>query len=399
MQAGQPRLADLERGGLGLDVADPLLGDAHVGHEDGEDLAVHLAPLEELDGRQAQALLLHLGGVRREAARHHAADVGPVARVLQPAEVLATVVEGQRKAHVHQVRAAEIGIVDDIDVAGLGRPRLAFADQADQLARGILHGADEDRQAELALADQRAGVLVVDARGAVVGLGDHGREGRAREGDVHLVADLAEARLDHGECERVDRAHGSPCASDLDPQVADVVDDGGGGRVDHGGRVDLLDDGGPFDACLHRQLHPVEDMRHAPAAVGEHLALADQRALDAGRAAIGIEQGGEREAAAAADHRGGEIDQHRPDLRQAYLEAGEIGRLEQRLDLGARRRRRWGRRRGSDASGRGTACRRRAALWSRRSRSAPRRSRRCRARAGRRGAGAPRPCRRRRAAR
>ena len=47
---------------------------------------------------------------------------------------------------------------------------------------------------ELALADQRAGRAVVDAGRAVVGLGDHGREGRAREGDVHLVADLAERR-------------------------------------------------------------------------------------------------------------------------------------------------------------------------------------------------------------
>jgi len=39
----------------------------------------------ELDRRQAQPLLLNLGGARREAARHHAADFGPVAGVGKPA--------------------------------------------------------------------------------------------------------------------------------------------------------------------------------------------------------------------------------------------------------------------------------------------------------------------------
>ena len=203
-QARQPPLADVERGGLGLDVADALVGDAHVGAQDRVDLRVHLPALEELDGGQPEPLLLDLGGVRREAARHHAADIGPVAGVLQPAEDLAAVVERHGEAHVHQVRAAEVGVVDDVDVAGRRRAGLALADQADQLGGGVLHGADEHRQAQLALADQRAGVAVVDARGAVVGLGDHRREGGAREGEVHLVADLLQARLDHGKGERID---------------------------------------------------------------------------------------------------------------------------------------------------------------------------------------------------
>ena len=87
----------------------------------------------------------------------------------------------------------------------------------------------------------------------------------------------------------------------------------------------------------------------------------------------GVDQRGDGKRRPPADHRGDEVDQHRPDLRQPHLEAREVGRLEQRLErLRARRRRREGRR-GSGASGRGTACRRRAARWSRRSRSAPRR--------------------------
>ena len=113
--------------------------------------------MNSFTGGRPQTFLLDLRGMRREPARHHAADIGPVPGVLQPAERLAAVVERQREAHVHQVRAAEIGIVDRIDVAGLGFAGLAFADQSDQLGGGILHGADEDRQPELALGDERAG--------------------------------------------------------------------------------------------------------------------------------------------------------------------------------------------------------------------------------------------------
>ena len=264
-QLGQAPLADLQRRGLGLDVADALLGDAHVGVEDGEDLGVHHAALEELHRRQAQPLLLDLGGLRREAAGHHAADVGPMPRVLQPAEVLAPVVEGQREAHVHQVRAAEVGIVDDVDVAGLGRAGLALADQADQLARRILHGADEHRQAQLALADQRAGRPVVDARRAVVGLGDDGREGRAREGDVHLVADLAERGLDHGQRDGVDGAHAAPPTAMRRLPMASTVATAPGSMTVVASICCTM--AGPGEARAERQLHAVEYLRRLPAPV------------------------------------------------------------------------------------------------------------------------------------
>ena len=201
------RLAHQERRGLRLDVADALVRDADVGLDDGEDLAVHLAALEELHGRQAKPLLLDLCGVRREAARHRAADVGPVAGVLEPAEQRAIDEDGLGEAHVHQMRAAEIRVVDDVDVAGLRRARPALADQADQLRRRVLHRADEDRQAVLALRDERAGVGGVDAVRAVVGLGDDGGEGGAREGEVHLVADLLQAGLHHREGQGVQGAH------------------------------------------------------------------------------------------------------------------------------------------------------------------------------------------------
>ena len=59
--------------------------------------------------------------------------------------------------------AAEIGIVDDVDVSGLRRAGFALPNQSDQLGGGILHGAHEHRQPQLALADERTRRLVVDA--------------------------------------------------------------------------------------------------------------------------------------------------------------------------------------------------------------------------------------------
>ena len=80
----------------------------------------------------------------------------------------------------------------------------AACDALDHRLRRELHRADEHRQAEFALRDQLAGVAVIDAVGAVEGLGDHRPEGRAHEREVHLVADLLQAGLDDRERERVD---------------------------------------------------------------------------------------------------------------------------------------------------------------------------------------------------
>ena len=158
--------------------------------------------LVEFYGREAQTLLNHLGGTRREAARHHTAGVGPVTCVRQPGEVRALVEERPGEAHVHQVGAAEVGVVDGEDVAlvhgGLG---------GDQVLGRELHRADEDRQPQLALGDELAVLARVDAVGAVEALRDDGTEGRADEGEVHLVADLLQAALHHAESDGIERAH------------------------------------------------------------------------------------------------------------------------------------------------------------------------------------------------
>ena len=110
--------------------------------------------------------------------------------------------------------AAEVGVVDDVDVAGVGGEGLALGDALDEDAGRELHGADEDRKSAESLGNQRAVEGGVDAVGAVVGLGDHRREGGAGEGEVHLVADLLQAGLDDAEGDRVE-GHGAAFTSGI----------------------------------------------------------------------------------------------------------------------------------------------------------------------------------------
>ena len=200
-ECGEAALTDVQCGGLGLDVADTLVRDADVGQDDGEDLLVHHPALEELHRGKAQSLLLHLGGVGGESPGHHAAGVRPVAGVGEPREQLAPVEERFDEPDVHQVGAAQVGVVDDEEVAGREVPGAL-----DHRLGAELHGADEDRQSQLALRDQLAGGGVVDAVGAIQRLGDHRAERGADERQVHLVAHLLQAVLDHREGDRIEPA-------------------------------------------------------------------------------------------------------------------------------------------------------------------------------------------------
>ncbi len=104
---------------------------------------------------------------------------------------------------VHEVRAAQIGIVHDEDVAFVERCPLLLHALDDRL-RGKLHRSHEDRQAEFALGDQLAGIAMVDAVRSVQRFGDHRRERGAHEGQVHLIADLLQPVLDHHQRDGID---------------------------------------------------------------------------------------------------------------------------------------------------------------------------------------------------
>ena len=191
----EARLADMQCCGLRLDIADALVRHPDVGGDDRVDFRVERASLEEFDRRQPEALLFHRRGRRGKAARHRAAYVGPVAGIRQPAEDPPLPVDRHGEAHVHQMRAAEIWIVDDIDVAVLRLQAAACGDHLDDGPCRMLHDPDEYGQAFAALGDKRAVEGRIDAVRTIVGLRDDRREGCPREGQVHLVAGLLECGL------------------------------------------------------------------------------------------------------------------------------------------------------------------------------------------------------------
>ncbi len=95
---------------------------------------------------------------------------------------------------------------------------------------------------------------------------------------------------------------------------------------------------GPSMTRVERQLLAVVDRRRrASRRRTQTGALADDGVLQRARRAGRIDQAStDRDAPALADHRGVEVDETGADLRQPHLEAGEIGLLEQRLQLVAR---------------------------------------------------------------
>ena len=213
-QRGQPLLAGGQRRGLGLDVADALVGDADVADRMIARISWSITPF----------LKSFTGGRRRPSCSTSVALAEKPPGTMPPISgqwpVLASqansspsIEERLHEAHVHQMRAAEIGIVDDEHVARIDRAGVVALHPVDHGAGRELHGADEHRQAELALRDQRAVDRVVDAVGAVHALGDHRREGRAHEGEVHLVADLDQAVLDDGQGDGIEVGRHEPSLS------------------------------------------------------------------------------------------------------------------------------------------------------------------------------------------
>ena len=69
------------------------------------------------------------------------------------------------------MRAAEVGVVDNVHVSGLQALR-----PLDDVLGAELHRAHEDRKPQLPLRDQFSGFLVVDAIGAVQRFRNHRTE-------------------------------------------------------------------------------------------------------------------------------------------------------------------------------------------------------------------------------
>ena len=153
---------------MGDDVALTLIRDAHIVQNDVEDFAIQRSAVEKADRRELQALLIDLCRSCRKAARYAATDVGPVTAVGEKGDEFPSVEKGTHHFDVHQVRAAKVGDVDDVDVT-----RGGVLDALDNRPDRVTHHVDEIRQAARALHDHLAGLALVDAAGAIEAVGDH----------------------------------------------------------------------------------------------------------------------------------------------------------------------------------------------------------------------------------
>ena len=152
---------DVVGGVLGEDVALALVAAADIREQEVELLPVGAGGREEADGRDAHPLLIALGRPRHVAAGHGAADVGPVGEVDGEGEEPAAREHGSDRLHVRQVVAADLGQVEEPDVAllqALGRHAL------EQLLDSERHDPEVDRDVP-SLGDE-----------APPGVGQRGRE-------------------------------------------------------------------------------------------------------------------------------------------------------------------------------------------------------------------------------
>ena len=194
--------AELERRDLAGEVPFGGTRQARVSKKDVDDVRVRLPRACQPHGRQHEGLLEHVGGAGVVVSRYRAAEIVPVTDRGQPAEELPAVEVRAHEAHVGQVRAADVRVVEDEHVA-VGQIPVG-GHLVDDRAHGEGHDADEDRQAVPALDEGVSRVAVVEAVARVVGLGDDGVEGRSEERGVHLVGDLFHAAGEDGQRDGVD---------------------------------------------------------------------------------------------------------------------------------------------------------------------------------------------------
>ena len=172
---------------------------------DAADQADHVGPqsarVAQLHRRYQHPLLGALGGRGVVVARNRAADVGVVPHRRHPAEQPAVAEVGAHQLHVVEMGAAPVRVVEDPGVAVAGPA--GGCRRLDGQACRSGHGAREYGQPRRPLHQRGPRDGVVDAVGGVVGLRDDRIEGRAEQGCVHLVHQLLQPPLKHGQRHRV----------------------------------------------------------------------------------------------------------------------------------------------------------------------------------------------------
>ena len=156
--------------------------------------------VNELQERDADALGVEVHRVGGRAARGRAAHVLVVRHRAAVRDEGVPVEDGRDHGHVGQVRAAVVGVVQDVRVAGLRHTLVIVA--GDALDRGGEH-AEMGGQG-LRLGDRLA--VPVEDRGGRVERFLHQRGvGALEEHHLHLVGDRREAAAEHLQGHRIER--------------------------------------------------------------------------------------------------------------------------------------------------------------------------------------------------
>ena len=182
-QPADPSGSDVDAGQHRADVPEDLFGCAAVGGDDVQHVPLRLAGELDRHGRQDQALVVHLGGVRRQASRGDPADVGHVQQ--RGGEERHAAVEAHRaeKHHVVGVDAASVGVVEGEHVALahlVGREvAQKFGQRGSQARQVHQRGADRLRHQPAPAVEDRAG--------GVSALLDDGRKSAAHHTQAHFL--------------------------------------------------------------------------------------------------------------------------------------------------------------------------------------------------------------------
>ena len=170
------------RGDLRQDVALALVGAPHVGADHVELLAVRPCGGEEPEGRDAQPLLPGVGGAGDVAAGHRAADIRPVGKARREGHDGAVHEDRPDRLHVRQVVAADLGQVEEPDIAGL-QPVARHPLQ--ELAHGEAHHPHV--HGDVAALGDEVAVGIGERRGEIAGLAQQRRARRAHDHERHLL--------------------------------------------------------------------------------------------------------------------------------------------------------------------------------------------------------------------
>ena len=185
---------------LRLDVAPGDFRRAGIGANERLHVGIDLAAPQDLERRDQQALLKHVGGVAAVGARNLAAEVRLVGDIADEADD--PFAHEHRRDHGHVGRvvlAGLVGVVDDEGVARLDRTAEAPADLVH------LRRQRPDMQRLRDALRHHAALAVEDREGEVLALLDDGRIARAQHVERELAGDLQGGLVDDFEVDGVHR--------------------------------------------------------------------------------------------------------------------------------------------------------------------------------------------------